>query len=231
MYLGLREVFRDYSMLAAPTSPTTSILPYYRQVSADLGASVVPPLKLLDHVVEDLLDEGRGALAHEAYDLLATSYGAPPGNAELLLRIGDVERQPPPAETVEGLLATPFPTPEQADDYLGEWIGEEWMNEDADRHGDITLRLRVEEGRVVGETIFHPAPGESLVMRWQHLRITPAGMTWGYMNGMRPRGVLLFEGNLEDDALTGTMRLGGMNFRRPDGSRPPVVHFSFKRVE
>jgi hypothetical protein len=32
-------------------------------------------------------------------------------------------------------------------------------------------------------------------------------MTWGYMNGMRPRGVILFEGKLEGDTLTGKSRL------------------------
>src|SRR5688572_22351435 len=39
-YLGLRQVFKDYSRFAAPVSPTTSILPYYAKVSASLGASV-----------------------------------------------------------------------------------------------------------------------------------------------------------------------------------------------
>jgi pimeloyl-ACP methyl ester carboxylesterase len=60
MYLGLREVFADYSMLHAPVSPTTSILPYYAKASASLGASVPPPRKLLLNVIEDLQMEGGG---------------------------------------------------------------------------------------------------------------------------------------------------------------------------
>ena len=63
MYIGLREAFSDYSMLAAPIAPTTSILPYYAKVSASLGATVIPPRKLILNVVEDLLIEGRGAAA------------------------------------------------------------------------------------------------------------------------------------------------------------------------
>jgi len=51
----------------------------------------------------------------------------------------------------------------------------------------------------------------------------------GYMNGMRPRGVILFEGILEGDILSGKMRLGGVDFRLPNGSRPSSF-FSFKRV-
>ena len=62
------------------------------------------------------------------------------------------------------------------------------------------------------------------------LKITPQGMTWGSMNGMRPRGVVLFEGKLEGDILSGIDRFGGIDFRRPDGSAPPPLHFSFKRV-
>src|SRR5262249_14795699 len=126
MYLGLREVFRDYSVLAAPVAPTTSILPYYTGVGADLGAIVIPPRKILHNVTEDLVAEGRGALAREAYNVLASGYGAPLDGAALLARITEVERSPPPTETVEGLLATPFPTPEDVDEYLGEWAGDEW---------------------------------------------------------------------------------------------------------
>ncbi len=225
-YIGLREVFSDYSMLAAPKAPTTSILPYYAKVSASLGDTVIPPRKLLRIVVEDLLMEGRGKAAREAYNMLASGYGAPADSARLLAQIADVERRPPPTETVEGLLSMPFATPEEARDYIGEWVGDEWSNPDQPRSNRITLRIKIVDGRVVGETIFD---GGKLVMRWECLKITPQGMTWGYMNGMRPRGVLLFEGALKGDTLTGKMRLGGVDFRRPDGSSPSV-HFSFKRV-
>jgi uncharacterized protein len=42
MYLGLREAFGDYSMLAAPVAPTTSILPYYAKVGRRRRASFPP---------------------------------------------------------------------------------------------------------------------------------------------------------------------------------------------
>jgi hypothetical protein len=229
MYLGLREVFGDYSMLAAPVAPTTSILPYYDGVGASLGAVVLPPRKLLRNVVEDLLMEGRGATARAAYGVLATGYGAPSDGAALLARIGEAERRPPPKETVEGLLATPFPSPAEAKAFLGEWVGDAWMNEDEPRTGGERLVLEVVDGRLAGKTVNRLPSGKDLVMPWTYLQITPAGMTWGYMNGMRPRGMLLFEGTLAGDTLTGQMRLGGVDFRRPDGSPPPVIHFSFRR--
>lgn len=227
-YLGLRQVFSDYSRFSAPEYPTTSILPHYTKVSASLGANVIPPKRLLQNVVDDLLMEGRGAAAREAYNTLVYGYGAPSDSAKLLARIAEVERRPPPTETVEGLLATPFPTPEEARNYLGDWVGEVWMGEDAPRRGSETLRIRIEDGQVIGEVINPTAPVEYRVRRVRYLRITPTGLTYGFMNGMRPRGVILFEGTLVGDTLAGKMRFGGINFDRPDGA--PPLQFSFKRI-
>ena len=175
-YLGLREAFSDYSMLAAPVAPTTSILPYYTKVSASLGATVTPPRKLLQQVVDALLGEGRGAAAREAYNTLASGYGAPSDGAALLARIADVERRPALTETVEGLLATPFPSPEEARAFIGEWAGDIWMGPDEPRTASTMLRIRVVDGRVIGETVRRTPAGER-VRRWEYFRITPAGMT------------------------------------------------------
>ena len=229
-YLGLRQVFSDYSRFSAPEAPTTSILPYYSKVSTSLGAAVLPPKKLLENVVEDLLIEGRGAAAREAYNTLVFGYGTPTESAKLLARIAEVERRPPPTETVEGLLATPFPTPEEARAFIGDWVGDVWMGANEPRNDKSTLRISVVDGRVIGETIRRTPEGEERAQRLQYLKVTPQGLTWGNMNGMRPRGVNLFEGRLKDDTLTGTVRFGGIDFKRPDGSAPEPLHFSFKRV-
>jgi hypothetical protein len=113
----------------------------------------------------------------------------------LLARIAEVEKRPPPKETVEGLLATPFSTPEEAKPFLGTWVGETWHNADEPHHPQ-TLRIAVENGRVVGETIYPtrrrvPRPGLGILPRH------PGGDDLGEMNGMRPRGVILYEGHAE----------------------------------
>jgi hypothetical protein len=131
---------------------------------------------------------------------------------------------------VGGLLATPFPTPEEACAYIGEWVGDIWMAPDQPRTGDTTLRIKVVDGRVVGETLYRIADGQERVQRWEYLKITSQGMTWGNLNGMRPHGVVLFEGKLEGDTLAGKSRFGGIDFSLPDGSPPPSPYFSFKRV-
>jgi hypothetical protein len=173
MYLGLREAFADYSMHSAPVSPTTSILNYYKKKSESLGANMTPPRKLLMNVVEDFLMEGRGAAAREAYNILASAYGVPIDSARLVARIAETERRPPPSETVEALLATPFPTPEQAKEFIGDWIGETWMKPEEPRNADSVLRVRIEDGRVIGETIHGKAPPEHRVIRWQYLSHRP----------------------------------------------------------
>ena len=229
-YLGLRQVFSDYSRLPAPEYPTTSILPHYAKVSAAWGAPLIPPKLLLQNVVEDLLMEGRGAAAREAYNMLSAGYGTPTNSANLLARIAAVERRPPPSETVEDLLATPFPTPAEAQAFLGEWVGEERLNDEAPPHR-LMLRIKVVNGRVVGENVNLAADGkELLVQRWQYLKITPIGIAWGYLNGMRPRGVILHEGKLENGTLSGKWRFGGVNFILPDGSPPPTPSFTLRRV-
>src|SRR5260370_39474036 len=60
MYLGLREEFSDYSMLVAPVTPTTIVLPYYDKVSSTLGGTLIPPMKILLQAEGGLLPAGHG---------------------------------------------------------------------------------------------------------------------------------------------------------------------------
>jgi hypothetical protein len=43
--------------------------------------------------------------------------------------------------------------------------------------------------------------------------------------------MLLHEGNLKGDTLSGTMNFGGVNFTRPDGSKPPTIYFAYRKVK
>jgi hypothetical protein len=225
-YIALRQVFGDYSRLSAPEAPTTSILPYYKKVGESLGGNVIPPKRLLQNIVDDLLMEGRGAAAREAYTLLSTGYGAPVDSAKLLARIEEVEKQPPPTETVEALIATPFPKPEEVSQYLGDWVGDVWLGANRPRPGRVILRIRVESGKVICEIVRRNESGQESVSPVEYLKITPDGLTYGFMNGMRPRAMNLFEGKLTGDTLSGTKRFGGIRFEE----KGPPLQFSFKRV-
>ena len=225
-YIGLRQLFSDYSRFSPPEAPTTSILPYYNKVSESLGAKIIPPKRLLETVLDDLLMEGRGAAAREAYNTLVSGYGPPQDNDTLVARIADVERQPPPTETVESLIATPFPKPQEIRDYIGDWVGDVWMGANGPNPGRVTLRIRVESDQVIGEIIRRLDSGEERVGRVEYLKVTRVGLTYGFMNGMRPRAMNLFEGTLKGDTLSGTKRFGGIRFEE----KGPPLQFSFKRV-
>jgi putative esterase len=228
-YLGLREVFGEYSRLAAPETPTTSRLPYYRKLSDVFGVDMIPPRRVLRDVVEDLIMEGRGASARQAYTQLESAYGAPPDAVDLRTQIAEVERNPEPTETVEGLLSTPAPSPEEARAYLGDWTGESWQNPDAP-HQRVTLHVKVEDGKVVADLENPRAPEEFRVRRMQYLKVTPNGLTFGIMNGMRPRGMILYEGIRSGDRLAGKQRWGGIRFDGIKGAPPSDPGFAFERV-
>jgi hypothetical protein len=227
-YLGLRESFADYSRLAAPTTPTTSVLPYYATVSAAFGDTLVPSKRIFRDVIDDLLMEGRGVEARNAYRAFVSAYGPPTDNADLVAQIAEVEKQPPPTETVESLLTTPAPTPDAARLYLGEWVGEVSRGPDAPRERN-TLTVRVDSGRVVVELGNANGPPGMRVRRMDHVRVTKDGLTFGKLNGMRPRGVLLYEGVLRGDTLAGKTRWGGISFREPGGMGQ--TGFTFTRVK
>jgi len=119
---------------------------------------------------------------------------------------------------VESLLATPFPSPDEARQFIGDWVGDQWMTTSEPRSNRKTLRIRVESGRVIGELLDPGAPPEFATRKIEYLRVTPAGLTYGFLNRMRPRGVVLWEGALKGDTLSGVQRWGGVAFSYPPGS-------------
>jgi len=228
-YLGLREVFYDYSRLVTQEKPAATVLQYYASLTKLLGGDMPPPRSLLRTLIDDLNAEGRGSAARAAYEVLAGAYGVPADSTQLLAEVSTAERRPEPTETVESLLATPFPNPEEARRFIGDWVGDQWMTREQPRTGQVTLRIRVEDGKVTGQLLNPTAPPELRVRKLDYLRVTPAGLTYGLLNGMRPRGVVMWEGTLEGDTLAGTQRWGGVSFPAPaDSTLEPG--FSFRRA-
>jgi len=226
-YLGLREIFMDYSIRAAPEYPTTSILPYYDALASVYGAPLTPPRAVLKNLVEDLLLEGRGKAARSAFDRLVAGYGAPSDSAELRGRITEVERRPAPSETVESLLGTPPPSIQEAKPYLGTWSGTEWAT--PEKRSSFELEITAENGRVTGKITMHPEPRVSLKQPIQYLTIQKDGFTYGFMNGMRPRGMILYPVRRKGDRFEGTMRWGGVNVVYPEGVTPPTMHVELRK--
>lgn len=226
-YLGLRRLFADYSIVAAPAAPAGSVIEYYAALTDAYGARMAPPRPLLRQVVEDFVMAGRGASADEALEQFVGAYGEPRDGGRLRAQVEGVLGRPEPDETVEGLLAMPFPEPAAVAPFLGEWVGTSWTRPEAPSR--LALRLRVESGRVVGAVVTWPAGDTEVARPLEYLRVTDGGLAFGYLNGMRPRGVLMYESTRSGDVLEGRMRLAGMEFRMPDGRELPVTSFKLTR--
>ncbi len=228
LYLGLRTLFEDYQINSAPESPTTKTLTYYRDMEKSWGYQVIPPAGLLRQLFEDLEMEGQSKPAAEAYRLLVEGYGASADSANYKTRLADLAKLPPLTETVEGLLSTSAPKISEARRFIGEWRGADWINEEA-KH-EIRIRLRDSSGVLVGEWFSYPEPGVELVQKLTYIKVVPNGLDFGFMNGMRPRGMLVYEGRFAGEMMKGVMRFGGVRIVRPPGMEPPTVRFELKRV-
>jgi hypothetical protein len=221
-YLGLREVFSEYSRLAPPAFPTTSKLAYYDSLTPVFGAVMIPPQRVLRDVIEDLAIEGRGPAARDAYRTLMSAYGAPADSAEMLSAIADAEARPAPTETVEQLLGTPSPTQKQAQAFLGEWAS-------TDGASGSVLRFTAVDGKVEAEVENPNAPPALRVRRMQYVQVTSKGISFGIMNGMRPYGLILYEMVLHGDTLSGRRRWGGISDPEPPGGPQGNRVLSFVR--
>jgi hypothetical protein len=228
-YLGLRELFADYSRKAAPVYPTTSILPYYDTLAAKYGGALVPPAPLMRDVVDDLLIEGRGPDAQRAFDALVAAYGEPANAAATRSRIADVASRPAPSVTVESLLATPRATAAEIAPYVGEWLGESRRGEF--HRTQFRLTITVKDGRAGGQVVWMFGDGEELVQPLQFITVQADGLTYGYMNGMRPRGMLMYPmKRTGTDTLEGLMEWGGVAPPTHEGEQPPPENITVRRV-
>jgi hypothetical protein len=92
------------------------------------------------------------------------------------------------------------------------------------------LDLRDSAGVLVGEWHSYPEPGVDLTMKLTYIKLVPGGLDFGFMNGMRPRGMLVHDARFDGDVLKGQMRFGGVRIVRPPGMPgPPNVYFELKR--
>jgi hypothetical protein len=112
-------------------------------------------------------------------------------------------------------------------DFLGEWNGELQAG-DAPPHA-VRLRLEVKDGVAQGAWINWPAPDVELVMPLQYIKVVEGGLHFGFLNGMRPRGMLVYEAVLHNGRLEGEMHMRGVRFTPPRGAGRMKFHFWLKK--
>jgi hypothetical protein len=87
------------------------------------------------------------------------------------------------------------------------------------------LRIAIVDGKVVAETAFWPEPGVEIKRKVEYLKVTPDGLEFGNMNGMRPMGMIVNEGKRSGDVLEGTSGFRGIRLQLPGGFTPPPIYF------
>jgi predicted alpha/beta superfamily hydrolase len=230
LYQGLKYAFADYSIVGAPLIPrgtAMSAFEHYSRIEHEFKTQLPPPERALRRMVEDLLTEGRTAPARRALDWLSQGYGRQPNLAELQAMVTHAESLPPLKETVESLKTAPWPTAQQIADFVGDWRGHHWMNPAA--KNATGLRIRVVDGKVIARSLDWPEPGVELERAVEYLNVTPDRLEFGYMNGMRPMGMIINTGKRNGNTLTGLSNFRGIRMPLPDGHMPPPIHFELTK--
>lgn len=229
-YRGLQRLFLDSSTLGARALSAREVEDRYRALAPAYGGEVVPPEPLMRRVVEDFLMEGYGARAEVWLARWTDAYGRPPDHAELTRRAREVAALGEPTETVADLLAMPRATPAQMAAHLGTWIGTSRMG--ASRLATMSARFWVEEDSagqdVVRGEVDHEQ-GPPMTVEYLHVR-TDGTLEFGYRNGMRPRGLLVYTESSPGGALEGEMLWRGIRFTPPAGHEMPAVRFELTRA-
>jgi enterochelin esterase-like enzyme len=226
-YHGLHALFADASMQRMRKLAPLEIDALYRALAHAYGTAVEPPEPLMRQVVEDFLMEGRGKHAGEWLARYTATYGAPPDDAALRAQVAEVTALGDPPETVAELLALPRATPEEMKDHLGTWKGATRRGET--RRTGLTVVFHVTDG-VVGGEVRHDEGGPAMALEYVRFRADGA-LEFGYRNGMRPRGLILYTETVPGGPLEGTIPFRGIRFTPPDGHAFPEGRFELRRIE
>ena len=193
IYEGLRDLFYDFAYDNSKVLDVEALQARYETLSKQYGYHVPIPRQALQDFAEEHLFAGYPDRARPMIDKYLELYGESPRTQRLESWISDLTANPLP-ETSEVLLDSTPPAEAEITPFLGTWHGE--MRSDA----MITVKLGIDEGVVIGETVQTFFGGGKAVFEHDMMRITDEStLDWGYMNRMRPYSVLLaYRGTLNE---------------------------------
>ena len=224
VYLGLQSIFADGSSRLVRNLAPLEVEAHYQGLASRWGVEVDPPEPVLHRIVEDFLLEGRGTRAGEWLDRYVAAYGEPSDLGDLRKRVAEVKALGEPTETVAELLALPRATPEEMKDHLGTWSGARQRSDGPKE--PFSVRFWVEEGVVQG-AISHPGEPDIPV---DYIRFRKDGcLEFGFKNGMRPRGIIMYEDEKPGPPLAGPIPFRGMRLVLPPGEERATVRFELVR--
>jgi hypothetical protein len=222
-FAGLKAIFHDFSAVTgAGVSPGERVAGFDR-LSATYG-DIPPPRSLLALLIEDHIGERDIVAARRTLDRLIAGYGPPPNVTAIRARLDAAATTPLTGPTVQELLAAPRPRATDVAGVLGEWRGYT-VAEGSQVQRPVVMTLRLNNGVPGGEFTFPGGARHAI----DYIAVVPDGLHVGYMNQMRPRGMLMYEGTIHDGVFEGRFELRGIAFELPDGRSLPVTRFRMER--
>ncbi len=223
-YTGLKYLFADFSTVGAAAISPLDILRGFDERSPG-GGQIPPPQILLRQAVEDLIIARDLEAASSTLERMILAYGESRLADGLRAQIADANPDELEGPPVAELLTAPRPPAEAVETLVGSWVGYSETEGSGVRQA-VKLTVRIENGVPVGELAAGQAPARSL----EYIGIDGDEFHLGYMNGMRPRGLLMYEGTIKDDVFEGLFLIRGVVFTLPNGREIPITHFRLERV-
>ncbi len=224
-YKAIKHLFSDYSPKDILTKNLSILKKEYQFKSEQYNYKVSIPTRLLTRNIDDLIFQARTEEAQELLDYLIENYGSSANTSQFQSRINEAIEQGPLDETVEDILNSEPPSPTQMKPYLGEWNG----RIETSFPMDASVTFNFVENQIKGTIKLTFPDGATNTLELVVIRILEDGtIEFGYMNQMRPRGVIMNSGKLiSDNELGGIQEMKGVRAKFPPGFNPKEVHFRF----
>ncbi len=226
VYLGLRDLFADYSAVGASVNDPVASLARYDALPGFYGDAREPPDEGLRWGGEDLWVADDEAGAREGLGRWTATYGDSAATARLRAKIDAMAGDPLDASLAD-LLEAPRATAAEIAPLAGTWTGRAWG---FGPETSIAVTFAVEEGRAVGEFVWAAGTNTQTKQPLDHVSVDGDVFKFGYMNGMRPRGLLFYTARLDGDRLVGEMTFAGVRFDMPGGGGAQVTLFEMRRA-
>lgn len=224
---GLRAVFRDYSGVGLRNASGPEVFQHYAKLAPYYGAPCPPSEQTLNRTLMDLVIRGEREMALHTLRLLRENHGEPMDAEGIERRIENAAAAMQGKPTVEQLRRAPRPSVAAMQPYLGSWRGT--IGFEGHRPTN-TVTFRVVDGRVEGTVEIDETSEMRQTIPLEYIELTAAGIDFGFMNGMHPRGMLVHTTRRDGDRLVGRIQLRGVHFEPPDGHVPPVYEIDLQRV-
>lgn len=225
---GLKEIFADYSSAYRQKMNPQELFEHYESLASTYGAQVTPPKSILQTAIDAFTVVGDASSARTALKLLSQGYGEPINAKKIEADIEEASKAMKGKESVQQIMNSKRPTESEMNPFLGNWEGTVTTGSNTLKH---TLRFELQSGKISGQLVADFGNNETMTQEIEFIRLTKSGMEFGFMNGMQPKGVIVYAAHLDHGSLIGTIDMRGVYFKPPDGFVIPHQEFTFSRVK